>query len=173
MDNALNGIEKVKEYVDSLIVIPNDRLLEIMDRRTTMPDALKKVDEVLLQAVLGITNLINVPATINLDFTDVKTVFKDKGIANIGFGSGKGEDKVTDAVKMACLSIFMETTIVGAKHVLINVSGDVDLKDYYDAVSYVHELAGSGAHTVGGLVKDKSDSDICNITVIATGLDEQ
>jgi cell division protein FtsZ len=173
MDNALKGIEKIKEHADSLIVISNDRLLDILDRRTTMPEALGKVDEVLLHTVRGITDVINVPANISPGFEDVKTVFKNSGIANIGFGSGKGEDKVMGAVEMAGWSIFMETTIVGAKHVLINVSGDVDLKDYYDAVSYIHELAGSGANIVGGLVYDASDSDTCNITVIATGLVEQ
>ena len=93
MENALNGIERIKENVDTLIVIPNDKLLEIVDRRTTMPEALKKADEVLQQSVQGITDLINRPAIINLDFADVQTVMKDKGIAHIGIGSGKGDDK--------------------------------------------------------------------------------
>ncbi|MDE5597198.1 MAG: cell division protein FtsZ, partial [Lachnospiraceae bacterium] len=101
MVNALGGIDKIKDNVDTLIVIPNDKLLEIVDRRTTMPDALKKADEVLQQAVQGITDLINVPAVINLDFADVQTVMKDKGIAHIGIGAGKGEDKAGEAVKMA------------------------------------------------------------------------
>ena len=97
MNNALTGIQKLKESVDTLIVIPNDKLLEIVDRRTTMPDALKKADEVLQQAVQGITDLINLPALINLDFADVQTVMTDKGIAHIGIGSGKGDDKALDA----------------------------------------------------------------------------
>ena len=106
MVNALNGIERIKENVDTLIVIPNDKLLEIVDRRTTMPEALKKADEVLQQAVQGITDLINVPAVINLDFADVQTVMKDKGIAHIGIGEGKGDDKAMEAVKMAVESLF-------------------------------------------------------------------
>ena len=93
MSNALSGIEQLKNSVDTLIVIPNDRLLEIVDRRTTMPDALKKADEVLQQAVQGITDLINVPGLINLDFADVQTVMIDKGIAHIGIGKAKGDDK--------------------------------------------------------------------------------
>ena len=98
MTNALNGIEHLKESVDTLIVIPNDKLLEIVDRRTTMPDALKKADEVLQQAVQGITDLINVPGLINLDFADVQTVMIDKGIAHIGIGKAKGDDKAIEAV---------------------------------------------------------------------------
>ena len=101
MNNALAGIQKLKESVDTLIVIPNDKLLEIVDRRTTMPDALKKADEVLQQAVQGITDLINLPALINLDFADVQTVMTDKGIAHIGIGAGKGDDKALDAVKQS------------------------------------------------------------------------
>ena len=101
MANAESGIEKLKENVDTLIVIPNDKLLEIVDRRTTMPEALKKADEVLQQAVQGITDLINVPGLINLDFADIQTVMKDKGIAHIGIGEGHGDDKALDAVKQA------------------------------------------------------------------------
>ena len=101
MSRAQAGIENIKENVDTLIVIPNDKLLEIMDRRTTLPEALKKADEVLQQAVQGITDLINVPAIINLDFADVQTVMRDKGVAHIGIGYGKGETKATDAVRMA------------------------------------------------------------------------
>ena len=95
MTNALSGIERLKNSVDTLIVIPNDKILEIVDRRTTMPEALKKADEVLQQGVQGITDLINVPAVINLDFADVQTVMKDKGIAHIGIGHGKGDDKAS------------------------------------------------------------------------------
>ena len=104
MTNAESGIEKLKENVDTLIVIPNDKLLQIVDRRTTMPDALKKADEVLQQAVQGITDLINVPGLINLDFADVKTVMSDKGIAHIGIGNATGDDKAIEAVKQAVTS---------------------------------------------------------------------
>ena len=104
MQNAVSGIEKLKDSVDTLIVIPNDKLLEIVDRRTTMPEALKKADEVLQQAVQGITDLINLPALINLDFADVQTVMTDKGIAHIGIGAAKGDDKALEAVKQAVAS---------------------------------------------------------------------
>ena len=167
MVNALNGIERIKEHVDTLIVIPNDKLLEIVDRRTTMPEALKKADEVLQQAVQGITDLINVPAVINLDFADVQTVMKDKGIAHIGIGEGKGDDK------MAVESPLLETTISGATHVIINISGDITLADASDAASYVQELAGDDVNIIFGAMYDESKSDSCTITVIATGLEDK
>ena len=133
MNNALAGIENLKKAVDTLIVIPNDKLLEIVDRRTTMPEALRKADEVLQQAVQGITDLINLPALINLDFADIQTVMKDKGIAHIGIGEGKGDDKAMEAVKMAVESPLLETTISGATHVIINISGDISLIEANEA----------------------------------------
>ncbi len=172
MVNALSGIEHIKEQVDTLIVIPNDKLLEIVDRRTTMPEALKKADEVLQQAVQGITDLINVPAVINLDFADVQTVMKDKGIAHIGIGDGKGDDKALEAVKMAVESPLLETTITGASHVIINVSGDITLADANDAASYVQNLAGEEVNIIFGAMYDAAKSDSCTITVIATGLED-
>ena len=172
MNNALTGIQKLKESVDTLIVIPNDKLLEIVDRRTTMPDALKKADEVLQQAVQGITDLINLPALINLDFADVQTVMTDKGIAHIGIGAGKGDDKALDAVKQAVASPLLETTIVGASHVIINISGDISLMDANDAASYVQDMAGENANIIFGAMYDDTHTDEATITVIATGLDE-
>ena len=172
MINALSGIERIKENVDTLIVIPNDKLLEIVDRRTTIPEALKKADEVLQQAVQGITDLINVPAVINLDFADVQTVMKDKGIAHIGIGEGKGDEKALDAVKMAVESPLLETTITGASHVIINVSGDITLADASDAAGYVQDMAGDEVNIIFGAMYDESKSDSCTITVIATGLED-
>lgn len=172
MLNAVGGIERLKENVDTLIVIPNDKLLEIVDRRTTMPDALKKADEVLQQAVQGITDLINLPAIINLDFADVQTVMKDKGIAHIGIGTGKGDDKAAEAVKMAVESPLLETTISGATHVIINVSGDITLADAADAADYVQGLAGDDVNIIFGAMYDEKASDACTITVIATGLED-
>jgi len=171
MNNALSGIEKLKESVDTLIVIPNDKLLEIVDRRTTMPDALKKADEVLQQAVQGITDLINLPALINLDFADVQTVMTDKGIAHIGIGKAKGDDKAIEAVKQAVASPLLETTIAGASHVIINISGDITLMDANDAASYVQDLAGDNANIIFGAMFDDTYPDEASITVIATGLD--
>ena len=173
MQNALNGINTIKNNVDTLIVIPNDKLLQIVDRRTTMPDALKKADEVLQQAVQGITDLINVPAAINLDFADVQTVMKDKGIAHIGIGSGKGDDKATDAVKMAVESPLLETKINGASNVIINVSGDISLMDGSLAADYIRNLAGDDANIIFGAMYDESMSDSCNVTVIATGIEDK
>ena len=112
MNNALAGIENLKKAVDTLIVIPNDKLLEIVDRRTTMPEALRKADEVLQQAVQGITDLINLPALINLDFADVQTVMTDKGIAHIGIGEARGDDKAMEAVQQAVSSPLLETTMI-------------------------------------------------------------
>ena len=172
MSNALSGIEQLKNSVDTLIVIPNDRLLEIVDRRTTMPDALKKADEVLQQAVQGITDLINVPGLINLDFADVQTVMIDKGIAHIGIGKAKGDDKAIEAVKQAVSSPLLETTIEGASHVIINISGDISLIEANEAASYVQELAVDEANIIFGAMFDENAQDEATITVIATGLDE-
>ena len=172
MINALGGIERLKESVDTLIVIPNDKLLEIVDRRTTMPDALKKADEVLQQAVQGITDLINVPALINLDFADVQTVMKDKGLAHIGIGMSKGDDKAAEAVKLAVESPLLETTISGASHVIINISGDISLVDTSEAVNYVQDLSGENVNIIFGAKYDETMTDEAIITVIATGLED-
>ena len=170
MNNALAGIENLKKAVDTLIVIPNDKLLEIVDRRTTMPEALRKDDEVLQQAVQGITDLINLPALINLDFADVQTVMTDKGIAHIGIGEARGDDKAMEAVQQAVSSPLLETTIKGATHVIINISGDISLMDANDAASYVQELTGEEANIIFGAMYDDSVADYARITVIATGL---
>lgn len=171
MNNALAGIENLKKAVDTLIVIPNDKLLEVVDRRTTMPEALKKADEVLQQAVQGITDLINLPALINLDFADVQTVMTDKGIAHIGIGEARGDDKAMEAVQQAVSSPLLETTIKGATHVIINISGDISLMDANDAASYVQDLAGDDANIIFGAKYDESIPDAATITVIATGLE--
>ena len=171
MNNAVSGIEKLKTAVDTLIVIPNDKLLEIVDRRTTMPDALKKADEVLQQAVQGITDLIYKPAIINLDFADVQTVMKDKGIAHIGIGYGKGDDKAAEAIKMAVESPLLETTIAGATDVIINVSGDISMYDADDAATYVQQITGEDVNIIFGAMYDDAQPDYCRVTVIATGLD--
>ena len=172
MNNALTGIENLKKAVDTLIVIPNDKLLEIVDRRTTMPEALKKADEVLQQGIQGITDLINVPSLINLDFADVQTVMTDKGIAHIGIGAGRGDDTALEAVKQAVASPLLETTIQGASHVIINISGDISLIEANEAASYVQELAGDEANIIFGAMFDENAQDEATITVIATGLDE-
>ena len=172
MNNALAGIEHLKEAVDTLIVIPNDKLLEIVDRRTSMPEAFGKADEVLEQAVQGITDLINMPGLINLDFADVQTVMTDKGIAHIGIGKAHGDDKALEAVKIACASPLLETTIDGASNIIINISGDISLIEANEAASYVQEMAGDDANIIFGAMYDENAQDECSITVIATGLDQ-
>ncbi|HAG69897.1 MAG TPA: cell division protein FtsZ [Lachnospiraceae bacterium] len=173
MDNALGGIEKLKQNVDTLIVIPNDKLLELVDRRTSMEDALKIADEVLEQSVRGITDLINVPSLINLDFADVKTVMENKGIAHIGIGAAKGDDKAIEAVKQAVNSPLLETTIAGATDVIVNISGEITLLDADDAVSFVRDITGDDVNLIMGAMCDDSEPDTCTVTVIATGIKEQ
>ena len=173
MVNALSGVDRIKKIVVTMIGIPHDKLLQIVDRRTTMPEALKKADEVLQQAVQGITDLINLPAIINLDFADIQTVMKDKGIAHIGIGEGKGDDKALAAVKMAVESPLLETTISGATDVILNVSGDISLPDASDAADFVQSLTGEDVNIIFGAMYDESKEDSCTVTVIATGLEEE
>ena len=170
MNNAIAGIERMKEVVDTLIVIPNDKLLQIVDRRTSMPEALKKADEVLQQSVQGITYLINITGLINLDFADVQSVMKDKGIAHIGIGTGHGDDKAQDAMRMAISSPLLETTIDGASNVLINVSGDISLTEIDDATNMVREMADDSANIIFGANYDETAADTVTVTVIATGV---
>ena len=173
MNNATQGISKLREHVDTLIVIPNDKLLQIVDRRTSMQDAFNKADEVLLQSVEGITDLINSPGLINLDFADVQTVMQDKGIAHIGIGTASGDDKAIEAVKIACTSPLLETKIDGASNVILNISGDIGLIEANEAANYVRELVSPDANIIFGAMVDETAQDTCTITVIATGLDEK
>lgn len=173
MKNAMEGIDALKSAVDTLIVIPNDRLLEIVEKKTSLPEALKKADEVLQQSVQGITDLINVPGLINLDFADVSAVMKDKGIAHVGIGKAKGDDKAIEAVKIAISSPLLESTIEGATDVIINISGDISLIEANDAASYVEELVGENANIIFGAMYDEDSQDEVSITVIATGIKER
>ena len=166
MKNAMEGIDALKNAVDTLIVIPNDRLLEIVEKKTSLPEALKKADEVLQQSVQGITDLINVPGLINLDFADVSAVMKDKGIAHVGIGKAKGDDKAIEAVKIAISSPLLESTIEGATDVIINISGDISLIEANDAASYVEELVGENANIIFGAMYDEDSQDEVSITVI-------
>ena len=172
MSFALEGIEKLRDNVDALIVIPNQRLLELVDRKTSMQDALKKADEVLQQSVQGITDLINQPALINLDFADVQTVLKDKGIAHIGIGEAKGDSRTLDAVQKAVASPLLETTINGASHIIVNLSGDVGMLDVQEAVNYVQDMTGEDTLVFLGVMADDEPTDHVTATIIATGLDE-
>lgn len=168
--NAEEGISRLKEVVDALIVIPNDKLLQIVDRRTSMPEALKKADEVLQQSVRGITDIINEQALINTDFADVQTVMKDKGLCHIGIGTASGDDKCAEAMKIAISSPLLETTIDGASHVLVNISGDVSLIEANEAVEYIRQMADPNANIIFGTAYRENAEDEVTITVIATGV---
>lgn len=172
MNNALNGIAKLRENVDTLIVIPNDKLLQICDKRTSIPDALKKADEVLQQGVQGVTDLINKPGLINLDFADIQTVMRDKGIAHIGIGQGSGDNKAVDAIKTAMDSPLLETTVDGASDIIVNFSGNVGIVEAYDAITYLSEVAGEEANIIFGTVDNDMAGEDVSITIIATGLED-
>lgn len=172
MNNAKTGIERIQESVDTLIVIPNDKLLEIVDKRTSMPDALKKADEVLQQAVRGITDIIGTSAMMNLDFADVQTAMRGQGVAHIGIGAGTGDNKAEDAVRIAVESPLLETKITSATHVIVNISGDISLNDLYVAAEFVRNLTGEDVDIMQGANYDESMKDSCVVTVIATGLSQ-
>ncbi len=172
MRNAISGIEKLKQYTDTLIVISNNKLLEIVDRKTTMPEALKKSDMILKQTIQGITDLISRPAMINLDFADVTTIMKDKGTAYIGIGTGHGENRTIEAVENALNSPLLETSIDGATHVLLNISGDVTLWDANEGAERVQNLVSEDANIIFGSMYDDSEPDTVTVTIIATGVDK-
>lgn len=171
MNNALSGIDALRENVDTLIVIPNDKLLQICSKNTSIPEALKKADEVLQQGVQGVTDLINKPGLINLDFADIQTVMRDKGIAHIGIGKASGENKAVEAIKLAMESPLLETTVSGATDIIINFSGDVGIMDTSEAVSYASEIAGEDVNIIFGTVDADVNTDELSITIIATGID--
>jgi cell division protein FtsZ len=172
MKNAMEGIARLKENVDTLIVIPNDKLLQICDKRTSIPDALKKADQVLQQGVQGVTDLINKPGLINLDFADIQTVMRDKGIAHIGIGSASGENKAVDAIKEAMDSPLLETTVSGATDIIVNFSGNIGIVEAYDAVTYLTEQAGDAVNIIFGTVDNDNLGEEISITIIATGLEK-
>ncbi len=173
MDNAVSGIEKLRNNVDTLIVIPNDKLLQIVDKRTPVREALKKADEVLKQSVQGITDLITKDMMINLDFADVSKVMKDKGIAHIGIGYGTGEDKCMMALEEAISSPLLETSINGAKDILLSFSGDIGMVEVKEAAQKIRELADRNANIIFGADDSEAVADTVSVTVIATGLDQK
>lgn len=175
MKNAELGINELKKVVDTLIVIPNQKLLSIIDRRTTVTEAFKKADEILQQAVQGISDTIYTPGIINLDFADVATVMSSKGIAHIGIGRAKGDNKAEEAAKMAISSPLLETTIDGARDMLINISGDSNMSMYdaSEAIGLIQDATGNEANIIYGQIIDDSLVDELVITVIATGFNTQ
>lgn len=173
MMNALSGIQRLQDNVDTLIIIPNDRLIGLLEKRTSFEAALWKADEVLQQSVQGITDLIKGAGIINLDFADLSTVMKDKGLAHIGIGLAKGEDKAMTALQQAIDSPLLETTINGASDVIINFSGEVSLDDVYEAVGQVENLVGEDSNIIFGVLGATPEmGDELKITIIATGIEE-
>jgi cell division protein FtsZ len=171
-DRADQGLDELKARVDTLITIPNERLLEIVDKKTTLTDAFATADEILHQATKGISDLITIPGLINCDFADVRTVMAEMGDALMGTGCGRGEEKAIDAARQAISSPLLENvSIAGARGVLINVTGgeDMTLFDVSAATSLVYEAAGADANIIFGAVIDPSLKDELRVTVIATG----
>ncbi len=172
--NAELGIQLLKEHVDALVVIPNDKLMQMASQSTTFKEALKMADEVLLMGVKGITDLISTPALINLDFADVKTIVKDAGLAHMGMGSSKGDSKSTEAAQQAIKSPLLETDITGATGVLINITGgeNLTLFEITDIADIVRAEAHPDANIIFGACIDPSIEDEIKVTVIATGFQE-
>ncbi|WP_304507920.1 cell division protein FtsZ [Anaerotignum sp.] len=173
MSNAEKGIMELKKNVDTLVIIPNQRLLSIIDKKTTLTEAFKKADEILRQGVQGIADLISKPGVINLDFADVRTVMANKGVAHMGIGHASGENKAEIAAKMAIQSPLLETTIEGAKSVLINFSGDMNLGllETEEAADLIREAIDPDAEIIFGTTINEELEDEVIVTVIATGLD--
>jgi len=174
MRNAESGINELKQFVDTLVVIPNDRLLEVVARGTSMVEAFRVADDVLRQGIQGISDLIALPALINLDFADVKTVMESGGMAHIGIGVGKGENRMVDAAKSAVASPLLETKIDGARALLINVTGseDIGIMEINEAARLIQESADSEANIIFGAGIDNDLKDEIRITVIATGFEK-
>lgn len=174
MMHAEKGIEELRKRVDTLVTIPNDRLLQMVEKRTSIVDAFKIADDVLLQGVQGISDLIAIPGLVNLDFADVKTIMHERGLAHMGVGRASGENRAVEAAKQAIHSPLLETTINGAKGVLLNITGgpSLGLYEINEAAAIVQEAADMEANIIFGAVIDESLKDEIRITVIATGFED-
>jgi cell division protein FtsZ len=173
MQQALDGIEKLRANVDTLIIVPNEKLLQVVERRESITDAFRKADDILRQGVQGITDLITVPGLINLDFADVRTIMSDAGSALMGIGTASGESRATEAAKAAVSSPLLEETIEGATGMLLNITGgeDLGLFEVNEAAGVVVDTADKGANIIFGAVVDPSMGDEVRVTVIATGFE--
>ena len=171
---AERGVESLKGKVDSLVVIPNDKLLQIIDRKTSIVEAFKMADDVLRQGVQGISDLISIEGLVNLDFADVKTIMLNTGMAHMGIGRASGENRAEDAAKQAIQSPLLETSIEGARGVIINITGgsDLGLQEINTAAELVQRSVDPEANIIWGSVIDESLGDEIVITVIATGFDD-
>ncbi|MGI6037245.1 MAG: cell division protein FtsZ [Limnochordia bacterium] len=169
------GVDNLRDKVDTLITIPNDRLLQVVEKRTSIVDAFKIADDVLRQGVQGISDLITVPGLINLDFADVRTIMTDAGSALMGIGRANGEDRAIKAARAAICSPLLETSIDGAKGILLNITGssNLGLLEVNEAAEIVAEAADPDAHIIFGAVIDESLEDEIRVTVIATGFEEK
>ncbi len=175
MQQAESGVELLKDSVDALVVIPNDKLLEICDKKTTMQEAFKMADDILSQGVKGISDLITSPGYINLDFADIQSVMRNTGVCHMGIGRATGENRAEEAVKMAINSPLLETTIDGATKVVLNISGNADLglMEIEQASELVHQLVSDEADIIFGTSIDPSLNDEVVITIVATGFEAQ
>jgi len=173
LSQAERGIESLKGKVDTLVVIPNDKLLSVIDRKTSISEAFKMADDVLRQGVQGISDLIAIPGLINLDFADVKTIMLNKGMAHMGIGVASGENRAEDAAKQAIQSPLLETSIEGARGVIINITGgeDIGLHEVNTAAELIQRSADPEANIIFGSVTDNTLGDEIVITVIATGFE--
>ena len=171
MDNATSGVEELRKSVDSIIIIPNDKIREVVPKGTPFPDALKVADEVLRQGIRGIAELIVNPSLINLDFADVKTTLKARGLAHMGIGVAKGEKRISDAVRCAVCSPLLNTTIEGASSVILNVVGgkDLSLDEVWMAADLVKGVIDYSANVIFGACIDENMSDEVEVVIIATG----
>ena len=172
---ASEGIERLREVVDTLIVIPNEKLLSVVERRTSMLDAFREADNVLRQGVQGITDLITVPGLINLDFADVRTIMRDAGSALMGIGVAGGENRCPDAARAAVSSPLLEESVDGATAILLNITGgrDLGLFEVNDAAEIIQSEADPNANIIFGAVIDESMGDEVRVTVIGTGFDHR
>ena len=172
-ENAKRGIENLKDTIDTLVIVPNDRLLQLADKKSSMMDAFVMADDVLRLGVQSISDLIAVPGLINLDFADVKTVMTDAGLAHMGIGRASGDDRCQEAAKSAIHSPLLETSIDGAKKVLINITGgpDLGLLEVDTAANMIYEAADPNANIIWGAAIDENMGDEVMVTVIATGFD--
>jgi cell division protein FtsZ len=172
---ATEGIERLREVVDTLIVIPNEKLLAVVERRTSMLDAFREADNVLRQGVQGITDLITIPGLINLDFADVRTIMEDAGSALMGIGTASGESRCADAARAAISSPLLEESVDGATGILLNITGgkDLGLFEVNDAAEIIQNEADPNANIIFGAVIDESMADEVRVTVIGTGFDHR
>lgn len=171
MDNTVKGLENLKKYVDTLVIIPNDKIMCVVPKNTPMVEALRVADEILKQGIRGIADLIVNPALINLDFADVRTVLKDQGLAHMGVGVAKGENRIVEAVRLAVNCPLLETTIEGAKGVILNIVGgnDLTMDEVQTAATLVQSVVDYSANIIFGACIDSNINDEVEVTVIATG----